>query len=92
MVYNLKCNAPQYEQHRKYPIDAKDIAISDFQSLQSQFEAKGYSVKAYMRNKPLRGTIKVEIDGFFYYVEMFITENEDIVYKNGNLVLLKNGK
>lgn len=33
-----------------------------------------YDTKVIFRNekgKPLRGTIKVEIDGFYYYVELF---------------------
>lgn len=67
--YELKCNAPRFEQRRIYPEES--LARSDFFSLQSQFEARGFNVKTFFRNNPLRGQIQVEIDGFFYYVELF---------------------
>lgn len=73
MKYELKCNAPRFECHREYD-DQDTIAKSDFFSLQSQLEARGYSIRTYFRNvpdKPLRGHIEVEVDGFFYYVELF---------------------
>lgn len=71
--YHLKCNAPKFEQHRAYPYNKKgqELAISDFQSLQRQFEDKWYLFKVFFRNNPLRGTIQVEIDGFYYYVELY---------------------
>lgn len=71
MKYGLKCNAPEYESHRLYAEGYDSIAKSDFFSLQSQFEARGYSVKTFFRSSPMRGQIQVEIDGFFYYVELF---------------------
>jgi hypothetical protein len=71
MQYELKCNAPRFDSLRKYPEGSDTIAKSDFFSLQSQFEARGYSVKTFFRNNPMRGQIQVEIDGFFYYVELF---------------------
>lgn len=30
-----------------------------------------YTTKVVFRTKPLRGTIQVEIDGFYYYVELY---------------------
>lgn len=69
--YHLKCNAPKYEQHRGYSEEYKNLAIDDFESLQRQFQAKHYPVKSYFRSNPLRGTIQVEVDGFYYYVELY---------------------
>ena len=69
MEYELKCNAPRFESHRHYPDDT--IAKCDFFSLQSQLEARGFSVKTFFRSSPMRGRIQVEIDGFYYYVELF---------------------
>ena len=33
--------------------------------------ADKYYIKVLYREKPLRGTICVEIDGFYYYVELY---------------------
>ena len=33
--------------------------------------AKNYQTKVVFRTEPLRGTIQVEIDGFYYYVELY---------------------
>ena len=44
-----------------------------FMGLVSHLNNNGYPTKHYLRNernKPLRGTIKVEVDGFYYYVEL----------------------
>ena len=71
MEYELKCNAPKFECRLQYADGLDIIAKSDFFSLQSQFEARGFSVKTFFRNIPMRGRIQVEIDGFFYYVELF---------------------
>ena len=75
--YHLKCNVPKFEQHRVYSdnIQCRQMAESDFFALQSQFEARGYKVYTKYRNKPLRGSIEVEVDGFYYYVELY-KENE----------------
>ena len=71
MEYELKCNAPRFESHRKYPEGTDVIAKCDFFSLQSQFEARGFNVKTFFRSSPMRGRLQVEIDGFYYYVELF---------------------
>ena len=69
-MYEIKCNAPKFESRRQYGSDF--LAKCDFFSLQSQFDARGYSVKTFFRNLPMRGQMQVEIDGFFYYVELFM--------------------
>ena len=75
--YHLKCNVPKFEQHRVYNNDLqyRQMAESDFFSLQSQFEARGYNVSTKYRNEPLIGSIEVEVDGFYYHVELY-KENE----------------
>ena len=75
--YHLKCNVPKFEQHRVYNNDlqCRQIAESDFFALQSQFEARGYKVSTKYQNEPLRGYIEVEVDGFYYHVELY-KENE----------------
>lgn len=75
--YHLKCNVPKFEQHRGYSDDlqGRQMAESDFFALQSQFEASGYKVSTRYRNEPLRGSIEVEVDGFYYHVELY-KENE----------------
>lgn len=48
-------------------------AVHYFMGLVSHLNNNGYPTKHYLRNernKPLRGTIKVEVDGFYYYVEL----------------------
>lgn len=69
MKYEIKCNAPHFECHRLYSQDS--TAKRGFFSLQHKFEAHGYDVKTFFRSSPLRGQIQVEIDGFYYYVELF---------------------
>ena len=69
MEYELKCNAPSFERHRVY--SKEHTAKRGFFSLLHRFEAQGYDVKTFFRSSPLRGQIQVEIDGFYYYVELF---------------------
>ena len=69
MKYEIKCNAPKFECHRIFSSDLR--AKSTFFSLQYKFEGRGYNVKTFFRTSPLRGQIQVEIDGFYYYVELF---------------------
>lgn len=48
-------------------------AIQHFMGLVSFFINNGYETTHYLRNevnKPLRGTIEVSVDGFYYYVEL----------------------
>lgn len=48
-------------------------ALSHFIGLINYLTTNGYQIKTFIRNereKPLRGTIKVIVDGFYYYVEL----------------------
>lgn len=52
---------------------SRSNAVHYFMGLVSHLNNNGYPTKHYLRNernKPLRGTIKVEVDSFFYYVEL----------------------
>lgn len=69
MKYEIKCNAPHFECHRFYSQDY--TAKRGFFSLLHRFEVHGYDVKTFFRSSPLRGQIQVEVDGFYYYVELF---------------------
>ena len=49
-------------------------AINHFMGLVSFFINNGYETTHFLRNeanKPLRGSIEVCVDGFYYYVELF---------------------
>ena len=45
-----------------------------FLGLANHLTTNGYSIKVAFRNKPLRGRIQAEIDGFYYYVELYKSE------------------
>lgn len=48
-------------------------AVNHFIGLVNFLTQNGYEITTFLRNereKPLRGTIKVEVDGFYYYVEL----------------------
>ena len=48
-------------------------ALQHFLGLVNFFETNNYFVKVILRderNKPLRGTIRVEVDNFYYYIEL----------------------
>ena len=52
-------------------------AAQHFIGLVNHLSTNNYPTKVVLRNernKPLRGTIQVEIDGFFYYIELYKTE------------------
>lgn len=49
-------------------------ALNHFLGLINHLTTNGYEIKTYVRNErnnPLRGTIRVAVDGFYYYVEMY---------------------
>lgn len=46
------------EARKRFMEIAKNLAVDDM-------------IKVTFRSKPLRGTIQVEIDGFYYYVELY---------------------
>lgn len=57
----------------KTNVFTRSAAVPYFMGLVSHLSNNGYPTKHYLRNernKPLRGTIKVEVDGFYYYVEL----------------------
>lgn len=70
--YIIKDNLPVGKNHLE-TWKKEQSAKSAFLAMAGQL-AERYSVKTYFRNMPgkdLRGTIRVEIDGFYYYVELF---------------------
>ncbi len=71
--YRIKNNLPG-----KIVSDTEDMtkvkASRFFLGLVNHLSTNDYKIKVVFRNevgKDLRGTIQVEIDGFFYYVELF---------------------
>lgn len=69
MAYIIKNNLPGTD-HTPEVCRNESSARSRFMLLAGVLADK-YDTKVSFRNKPLRGTIKVEIDGFYYYVELF---------------------
>jgi hypothetical protein len=72
--YTIKSNVPN---HFHGPIHThKERAKEIFLNICKELSAK-YPCKMFLRDtneKPLRGQIQVEIDGFFYYVELYIKQ------------------
>ena len=71
--YIIKNNLP-----KKIVAEAKQMnrreAARFFLGIVNHFNTNDYKVKVVFRNEkdaPLRGTIQVEIDGFYYYVELY---------------------
>lgn len=72
--YIIKNNLPTESDHTPDVWQTANEARTDFMDIINILSAK-YHTKVVFRNKPLRGTIQVEIDGFFYYVELYkVTE------------------
>ena len=67
--YIIKSNVPSGKITKAEHDNAKEAKrhFLDIVSLLS----KAYPTKVFLRTKPLRGTIQVEIDGFYYYVELY---------------------
>ncbi len=56
----------------------RECAADYFVQIYKTLVYNGYGAKVFLRNEhntPLRGQIRVEVDGFYYYVELF--ERED---------------
>lgn len=68
--YIIKSNIPTGEVTEKEHTLMKDARKHFFEI--AGLLSKAYDTKVSFRSKPLRGTIKVEIDGFYYYVELYI--------------------
>lgn len=48
-------------------------AVNHFICLVNFLTQNGYEIKTFLRNernKPLRGTIRIEVDKFYYYIEL----------------------
>lgn len=57
----------------------RECASDYFVQIYKTLVSNGYGVKVFLRNehdKPLRGQIRVEVDGFYYYIELFIKQEE----------------
>ena len=67
--YIIKSNVPDDTERRKEHTNAKE-ARRHFLSVVNMLSI-AYNTKVTFRTKPLRGTIQVEIDGFYYYVELY---------------------
>lgn len=68
--YIIKNNLPTESDHTPDEWNSARDARKVFVGLVEQLSAK-YPTKVAFRTKPLRGTIQVEIDGFYYYVELY---------------------
>ena len=82
MEYTIKNNLPDCGTRDYIQCKYKNL-IDRYDAKEAFFEiAKSLSYEYHTeitfsdkRNKPLRGTIQVEIDGFFYYVELYKMED-----------------
>ena len=72
MEYIIKNNLPAQEGISQVRVwNREEAAQEDFNDILIALSRRHF-VKTFFRNKPLRGQIQVEIDGFYYYVELFI--------------------
>ena len=73
MKYVIKNNLPDGIINPIFGSFTRQNASLYFMGLVSHLTNNGYSINHYLRNeqnKPLRGTIRVEVDGFYYYIEL----------------------
>lgn len=73
MKYVIKNNLPTESVHTPSVWKTAKAAQEDFNDI-AILLARKYPTKVVFRNNPLRGTIQVEIDGFYYYVELYTEE------------------
>ena len=75
MAYIIKNNLPTESTHvpdvYEKAKDAKDSFAQIIKILK-----KKYRMEIFFRKRPLRGRLQVEIDGFYYYVELFKKKGE----------------
>lgn len=74
-MYIIKNNLPKAKQHLT-ECETRDDALKRFWGTYSRMK-KRFPTSITMRNEfgsSARGTIKVEIDGFYYYVELYKNE------------------
>lgn len=77
MEYIIKDNLPAGIINPTGIFSSRLDAHEHFIGLYHHFVINGYNVKVFLRNisdMPLRGQIRVEVDGFYYYVELFIKQ------------------
>lgn len=73
MAYIIKDNLPDGIINKTSGFTRRN-ALKHFLGLVNFLNDNSYWLKVYLRDekeKPLRGQIKVEIDGFYYYVELY---------------------
>ena len=71
--YIIKNNLPETCSIKQYEGLTRDDAMKHFMFIIDLLSGR-FTIKVFFRNekyKFLRGTIKVEIDGFYYYVELY---------------------
>lgn len=71
--YIIKNNLPNefLNKSLQHTLKDKKEAILVFKDIVEVLYIKSYPVKVTFQKEPLRGTIQVEIDGFYYYVELY---------------------
>lgn len=77
--YVIKNNLPEGIINPTGVFPIRRNAAEHFMGLYNHLVCNGYGVKVFLRNeidKPLRGQIRVEVDGFYYYIELFIKQEE----------------
>lgn len=73
MKYVIKNNLPKGNGHTQDEFTSAKMARKAFLRMAEELADRWY-IKVSYREKPLRGTIQVEIDGFYYYVELYTEE------------------
>ena len=68
--YIIKNNLPTESDHTPDVWSSAKEARKEFVEITEILSAK-YPTKVFLRTKPLRGTIQVEINSFYYYVELY---------------------
>lgn len=68
--YIIKNNLPIDLDNRTIEWESAKWARQEFMDIAKRLSEK-YQTKFFLRTNPLRGTIQVEIDGFYYYVELY---------------------
>ena len=73
MKYVIKHNLPTESERENLEWKSAKQARKAFFEISAELAYHWY-IKVSYREKPLRGTIQVEIDGFYYYVELYTEE------------------
>ena len=68
--YIIKHNIPSCPLDAKVEWKTKKAAKDDFMEI-ADIASAHYPTKVIFRNNPLRGTFQIEVDGFYYYVELY---------------------